>query len=105
MRSTKSTPSTRSTKSTLSTLSTLSTYAEIAANATLVLIAVACSLLDRQLAAQAKKFEEEGGFTERLHRTRTRCRGAKPNSQESQFDVDGKRREAAYITASIPGRP
>ena len=46
------------------------TYPEIAANAALVLIAVATGLLDRQLAAQAKAFEEEGGFTERLYRTR-----------------------------------
>lgn len=43
----------------------------IAANAALTLIAVASSLLDRQLAAQAAAFEREGGFTERLHRVRT----------------------------------
>ena len=47
-----------------------STYKEIAANAALVLIGVSVSLLDRQIAAQAKAFEEEGGFTERLYRTR-----------------------------------
>jgi four helix bundle suffix protein len=46
------------------------TYPEIAANAALTLIAVACSLLDRQLAALALAFEQEGGFTERLYRTR-----------------------------------
>ena len=63
--------------STRSTASTRSTYPEIAANAALVLIAVATALLDRQLAAQADTFEEEGGFTERLYRTRTqRRRGA-----------------------------
>jgi four helix bundle suffix protein len=45
-------------------------YAEIAANAALVLIAVACSLLDRQLASLAATFEREGGFTERLYRHR-----------------------------------
>ncbi len=50
------------------------TYPEIAANAALVLIAVATGLLDRQLAAQAKAFEEEGGFTERLYRTRSQRR-------------------------------
>lgn len=50
------------------------TYPEIAANAALVLIAVATSLLDRQLAAQAKAFVEEGGFTERLYRTRQQRR-------------------------------
>jgi four helix bundle suffix protein len=43
----------------------------VAANAALTLIAVASSLLDRQLAAQAAAFEKEGGFTERLHRIRT----------------------------------
>jgi four helix bundle suffix protein len=48
-----------------------STYAEIAANAALVLIGVACALLDRQIEAQAAAFTEEGGFTERLHRIRT----------------------------------
>jgi four helix bundle suffix protein len=51
-----------------------STYREIAANAALILIAVACSLLDRQIAAQAEAFEKEGGFTERLYRTRTQAR-------------------------------
>lgn len=48
-----------------------STYAEIAANAALVLIGVACALLDRQIDAQAAAFEKEGGFTERLHRIRS----------------------------------
>jgi four helix bundle suffix protein len=57
-----------------STVSTRSTYAEIAANVALVLIAVACSLLDRQLAAQAKAFEKEGGFTERLYQRRVQAR-------------------------------
>jgi len=63
-----------STESISSTKSTLSTYPEIAANAALTLIAVACSLLDRQLAAQAAAFEIEGGFTERLYRTRSQAR-------------------------------
>lgn len=45
-------------------------YSENAANATLVLIGVAVSLLDRQLAAQAATFEKEGGFTERLYQHR-----------------------------------
>ncbi|MBI5687025.1 MAG: four helix bundle protein [Verrucomicrobia bacterium] len=57
-------------KSTVSTKSTTSTYPEIAANGALALLAVACSLLDRQLAAQAAAFEKEGGFTERLYRVR-----------------------------------
>jgi four helix bundle suffix protein len=58
-----------------STASTSSTYAEISANGALALIAVACSLLDRQLAAQGKAFEDEGGFTERLYRVRRQKRG------------------------------
>ena len=57
-------------RSTVSTLSTQSTYPEIAANAALTLIAVACGLLDRQLAARAAQFEREGGFSERLYRVR-----------------------------------
>jgi four helix bundle suffix protein len=57
-----------------STVSTPSTYPEIAANGVLALIAVACSLLDRQLAAQAAAFKQEGGFTERLYRERHRNR-------------------------------
>jgi four helix bundle suffix protein len=56
--------------STQSTPSTKSNYSEHSANAALVLIAVANSLLDRQLAAQASAFEQEGGFTERLYRQR-----------------------------------
>jgi len=45
-------------------------FPEISANAALVLIGVAVSLLDRQIKAQADAFEKEGGFTERLYRTR-----------------------------------
>ena len=55
-------------------MSTPSTYPEIAANAALLLITVACSLLDRQLTAQATAFQKEGGFTERLYRVRTQAR-------------------------------
>jgi len=44
--------------------------AELAANAALSLLNLACYLLDKQLAAQAKTFETEGGFTERLYRKR-----------------------------------
>lgn len=52
------------------------TIPEIAANATLVLLAVACSLLDRQITSQARAFEIEGGFTERLYRMRAQKRAA-----------------------------
>ena len=51
-----------------------STFPALAANAALVLIGVACALLDRQLASQAAAFEHEGGFTERLHRMRSERR-------------------------------
>ena len=55
---------------TKSTQSTKSTYPELSANAALVLLTVACSLLDRQVSRLANDFEEEGGFTERLYRVR-----------------------------------
>ena len=57
-----------------STGSTGAGYAEVAANAALTLIAVACSLLDRQLAARAAAFERTGGFTERLYQSRSESR-------------------------------
>ena len=59
-------------RSTSSTSSTRSTYPEIIANGALALIKVSCSLLDRQISAQAEAFEEQGGFTERLYRWRKR---------------------------------
>lgn len=59
-------------KSMKSIRSIQSIQAEVAANAAHVLIGVAMSLLDRQLAAQAKAFEEDGGFTERLYTRRSR---------------------------------
>ena len=43
----------------------------LVANAVLSLLNLCCYLLDRQLAAQAKAFETEGGFTERLYRVRS----------------------------------
>ena len=69
------TMSTKSTMSIPSTKSTPSTPPGVSANAALVLIAVACSLLDRQVARLAEKFESEGGFSERLYRRRTVRRG------------------------------
>jgi len=61
-------------KSTESIQSTKSIYAEISANGALALLAVACSLLDRQIATLEKNFVEEGGFTERLYRVRSQRR-------------------------------
>jgi len=64
--------------STGSTASTRSTYPEIAANAALALVAVATALLDRQIAAQAQAFEQEGGFTERMYRVRNANKTHRP---------------------------
>ncbi len=50
------------------------TYHELAANAAHVLIGVASTLLDRQIASLAVAFEDEGGFTERLYRIRSERR-------------------------------
>lgn len=58
-------------------------YPEMAANTVLVLVAVACSLLDRQIASQAKAFETEGGFTERLYRVRAIKRSLSTKSTKS----------------------
>jgi four helix bundle suffix protein len=74
-----STPSSKSSASSQSSKSSKSSsfiYSEIAANAALILITVACALLDRQLASLAAAFEREGGFTERLYRVRKSARGA-----------------------------
>jgi four helix bundle suffix protein len=68
--------------STKSISSKSSSYPEIAANAALTLIAVAGSLLDRQLTAQAEVFEKEGGFSERLYRVRQQSRRTKINSKK-----------------------
>lgn len=62
-------------------------YAELAANAALVLIGVACALLSRQIAALEAAFLQEGGFTERLyqarHHHRRRPRPSGPSSPSS----------------------
>ena len=52
-------------------------FPEISANAALVLIGVASALLERQMAALASAFETEGGFTERLYKTRQARRNQK----------------------------
>jgi len=44
----------------------------------LVLLAVACALLDRQVARLAADFETAGGFTERMYRVRTNNRRNQP---------------------------
>jgi len=55
----------------------ISSSAVLVANAALSLLNLCCYFLDRQLAAQAKAFETEGGFTERLHRVRSERRRTK----------------------------
>lgn len=52
----------------------LESYATIAANAALVLIGVANALLDRQIQTLADTFIKEGGFTEKLYKTRISTR-------------------------------
>lgn len=48
-----------------------SVSSSLVANAALSLLNLCCYLLDRQLSAQARAFETEGGFTERLYRIRS----------------------------------
>ena len=50
----------------------------LAANAALSLLNLACWLLDRQVERQARDFENEGGFTERLYRVRCAKRRGQP---------------------------
>jgi four helix bundle suffix protein len=49
-------------------------YADVAANGALVLIGVTRALTNRLKHSQAKAFEKEGGFTERLYRVRSAAR-------------------------------
>lgn len=43
---------------------------EIAANAIITILSITCMLLKRQINAQAKAFQENGGFTERMYHLR-----------------------------------
>lgn len=63
-------------------------YPELAANGALALLAVGCSLLDRQLSALACSFETEGGFTERLYRVRTQHRASSTGSPASTSSTE-----------------
>lgn len=49
------------------------------ANGALSLLNLCIYLLERQLKAQAKSFEQDGGFTERLYWKRKEARGQKKN--------------------------
>lgn len=57
-------------------------YAEIAGNIGLVYCMVAIGLLDRQLVRQARDFEKNGGFSERLYKTRKQSRDSEPPKPE-----------------------
>jgi four helix bundle suffix protein len=50
---------------------------EVAANVIICLIHQTNYLLDQQLRQPEKQFLEEGGFTERLYRARSRARNTK----------------------------
>lgn len=50
-------------------------YAEISANVGQTLCKIAIHLLDRQVDSQARTFEKEGGFSERLYKVRKELRG------------------------------
>lgn len=58
----------------------------LVANAALSLLNLCCYLLDRQIEAQAKAFEDEGGFTERLYRVRS------ANKEKRRHDQPNKRK-------------
>lgn len=49
-------------------------YAEYSANAALVLVRVACALLNTHVESLAKNFENQGGFTERMYKVRSENR-------------------------------
>ena len=49
-------------------------YAEISANVGHTLCKIAIHLLDKQVDSQARKFEEEGGFSERLYNMRSEAK-------------------------------
>jgi four helix bundle suffix protein len=49
----------------------------IVANGALSILNVCNKLLDKQLSAQEKAFQAEGGFTERLYRVRQQARKTK----------------------------
>ena len=53
-------------------------YAEISANVGQILSVIAIHLLDKQVESQARTFEKEGGFSERLYKVRSELKGQKP---------------------------
>ena len=63
-------------------------YPVITANAALVLIGVACSLLDRQVQALEQRFLREGGVTEQMFTARRRNRGNDASAPTTQGVAD-----------------
>lgn len=61
---------------------------EMAANGILVLLSVTCTLLDRQIAAQAEAFQRDGGFTERLYRMRKSARNQQSKKMDEMDNLD-----------------
>jgi len=51
-------------------------YAELSANVGQTLCKIAIHLLDKQVDSQARAFEKEGGFSERLYKVRKEIRAA-----------------------------
>jgi four helix bundle suffix protein len=49
-------------------------YAELSANVGQTLCKIALHLLDKQVNSQARAFEQEGGFSERLYKMRSEIR-------------------------------
>ena len=68
-------------------------YPEYSANAALVLITVACSLLNTHVNRLAEDFENEGGFTERLYRVRKEKREKENKSKRSERSKQSKHSE------------
>lgn len=65
-------------------------YPEYSANAVLVLITVACSLLNTHVNRLAEDFGNEGGFTERLYKVRKEKREQENISERSKRSEQGK---------------
>lgn len=63
---------------------------ERAANLGAILAAQAHYLTERLLDRQARDFESEGGFTERLYRTRTAARSRRRMDKSDQADTAGR---------------
>jgi four helix bundle suffix protein len=84
--------------------SSKSISSEIAANAALVLIGVACALLDRQIEAQAAAFTRDGGFTERMHRIRTETKGRGYTGTSSRGEMESEGTPGRFSSTNLSQR-